>query len=385
MSSSIVEFARDVVERSRALAGFEATESLHAGPIEAKAHVRFRAPDRVIVEYSEYKNPIAEADDLLGGEVEFGADDLTALTLTYDGRFTWHANSRTDTTLCRNGRTLYEPLPGYDAIAEVGFLNELTHDFLIRDAGESEVNGRATRTLGLKAKRSRLGQLLRVVTYPFERGLIDFDLETHFAVRIRFRPLPQSPLHAILESDGWIDVSYSDVRLHPPDETAFAVESRDDAHQFTETFVGVGDLADALPAATRLAALSRAGFQIVEPAVLVTDGSHKRGYAKVYLVRRSESEAEDALLTLRFGNYISRLMARRRTLVSERGEEVTIAGVTARYLDRRSLWAEGAPEPDLQPPSDVSWEQDGIFWILSAEGLSKEEILERAASLTTEG
>ena len=170
MSNPTVSVARSVSERFRELVAFEATETIQAGPIETTARVRFRKPDRVVIEYSSYRNPIAEADELIGGEVEYASDDLVAMTLTYDGTPTWHSSARSGVQLKRIGRTLYEPLPGYDAHADLGFLADLTRDFLIRDEGATSELGRPTQGLGLKPKRARENQLLKSISYPFERG-----------------------------------------------------------------------------------------------------------------------------------------------------------------------------------------------------------------------
>ncbi len=176
MSNSAAALARSLSARFNDLVAFEATQTIQAGPIEATAHVRFRKPDRVIVQYSTYRNPIAEADEMLGGDVEFSSDDLTAMTLTYDGAHTWHESARSDARLKRLGRTLYEPLPGYDALGELGFLPNLTHDFLIRDAGTTDELGRPAHALGLKPKLVP-GNLRNLkVTYPEDVALASLVL-----------------------------------------------------------------------------------------------------------------------------------------------------------------------------------------------------------------
>lgn|GEM_PF-471242 len=385
MSNSAAALARSLSARFNDLVAFEATQTIQAGPIEATAHVRFRKPDRAIVEYSTYRNPIAEADEMLGGDVEFSSDDLTAMTLTYDGVHTWHASARSDARLKRVGRTLYEPLPGYDALGELGFLADLTRDFLIRDAGGTVELGRPAHALGLKPKRARQSHLLKAVSYPFDRAVVDVDDESLFPVRVRFQPPSRSPLGSVLGRDGWIAVRYTDVRLGVPDVDAFVPALAKDVPLFEETFPAFSNLAAELPVPLRLDALLTRGFEPLDPCSLVVDGPRQRGYATVLLARRGLDEATgDAFLTVRIGNYVSRHMARRRAIISERGEELPLGEHTGRFLDRSVLWDGNRPAPPPAPfPLELSWEQDGIFTILTAEGLTKTELALLAAELAS--
>ncbi len=383
MSNPTVSAARSVSERASDLVAFEATETIQAGPIETTARIRFRKPDHVVVEYSAYRNPIAETDELLGGDVEFASDDLLAMTLTYDGAHTWHVSARSGVPLKRIGRTLYEPLPGYDALAELGFLADLTHDFLIRDEGSTNELGRPALALGLKPKRARENLLLKSVLYPFERAILDVDAESLFPLRIRFRPPARSTLASILEPGAWVTIRYANPRLGELGAETFAPAAPSDARLLEEAFVRATDLSNLLPIALRLDALTSAGFEILEPCSATVDRSHERGYAVIGLGRRSTEDAPDsAFLTLRVGNYLSRHMARRRALISERGEELSLGERSARFLDRRVLFEkEGAPPPSLTFLLEVSWEQDGVFAILTGDGLSGPELIELASRL----
>lgn len=89
---------------------------------------------------------------------------------------------------------------------------------------------------------------------------------------------------------------------------------------------------------------------------------------------------------VRVGNFVSRLMARRRAAAGDQGEAVDLAGRAARLLDRRRLLVPPPAASDAGPPdvealglpllADLAWEQDGIFWVLSAEGLSRDDLLD---------
>ncbi|MDD5219960.1 MAG: hypothetical protein PHV11_05315 [Candidatus Bipolaricaulis sp.] len=383
MPNPAASLARSVSEGYRNLVAFEASETVHAGPIEAAARVRFRRPERLVVEYSTYRNPIALADELLGGGVEFAEDDLTSMTLTFDGVHTWHVSARSDFLLKRVGRTLYEPLPGYDTLAELGFLADLAHDFLIRDDGTTDELGRPARVLGLKPKRARRSCLLKSISYPFERAIVDVDAESLFPLRIRFRPSGSSPLVSLLGPEEWVTIRYTNVRLGTPDEAAFVPSAAEDSRVFVESFVSPPRLAEALPVHVSLDALSSRGFAPLVPCAVVTDGEGKRGYATVWFARRAgEATTNDALLTLRIGNYLSRHMARRRATIAERGEDVALAAHSARYLDRSVLWGDEHAAPPPAPfVVDLSWDDAGVFTILTADGLAKPELMELASKL----
>jgi hypothetical protein len=57
---------------------------------------------------------------------------------------------------------------------------------------------------------------------------------------------------------------------------------------------------------------------------------------------------------------------------------------TARFLDRSVLWDEDRAAPPSAPlPLELSWEQEGIFTILTAEGLTKAELALLAVELAS--
>jgi len=74
-------------------------------------------------------------------------------------------------------------------------------------------------------------------------------------------------------------------------------------------------------------------------------------------------------------------MARRRTLAAEQGEALDIRGHEARYVDRRALLGSDAATHDLPLLADVTWEHEGVFWVLSGERLLKDELVAAASDL----
>jgi len=383
MPTPITLLARAASEAVRAKVAFEARQTIRAGKIEAVARIRSLAPDRLVVDYDAYTNPLAELNDVWGGNAEFMGSDLVGSSLLYDGRTTWFVNPKTATALHASGRLLYEPLPGYDALGETRFLDDLARDFLLRDGGQGIQGGRSTRILGLKPKRQRVASLFRIATYPFERAEVALDAETLFPLRIAFIPLPSLSLSAFLGSDSWITIEYADVRELDVSESAFTPTLPAGTRIFEETLVAESELEVALPFSVPVDALRRHGFVLADHSVrLVLDAARERGYATLFCIREDENEEATSAVVVRVGNYVSRLMARRRTMVGEHGESVDLNGQPARYLDRRLLWKEEPPGLELPALADLVCERHGVFWVLTSEGLPKEDLLELARTLS---
>jgi hypothetical protein len=383
MPTPITALARAASEAVRARVAFEARQTIRAGKLEAVARIRSLAPDRLVVDYDVYTNPLAELSDAWGGNAEFMGSDLVGSSLFYDGQATWFVNPKTATALHASGRVLYEPLPGYDALGETRFLDDLARDFLLRDGGQSIQGGRPTRIIGLKPKRQRVASLFRVATYPFERAEVALDAETLFPLRIAFIPPPSLSLSAFLGSDSWITIEYADVRELDVNESAFTPTLLAGTRIFEETLVTESELEGSAPFSIPVDALRRHGFVLADHNVrLVLDAARERGYATLFCVREDESGEAASAAVVRVGNYVSRLMARRRTMVGEHGESIDVNGQPARYLDRRLLWKEGPPGLELPALADLVWECHGVFWVLTSEGLPKEDLLALARTLS---
>ena len=383
MPTPITVLARAASEAARARVAFEARQTIRAGKIEAVARVRSLAPDRVVVDYDAYANPLAELDDLWGGNAELAGSDLVGSSLLYDGRATWFVNPKTATALHASGRLLYEPLPGYDALGETRFLDDLARDFLLRDGGQGIQGARPTRIIGLKPKRQRVASLFRVATYPFERAEVALDAETFFPLRIAFIPPPGLSLSSFLGSDSWITIEYTDVRELDLDESAFTPTLPAGTRIFEETLVDESELEAALPFSLSVDTLRQRGYTLADHSVrLALDATRERGYATLFCLRADENNEITSAVVVRVGNYVSRLMARRRTMVGEHGESVDLGGQPARYLDRRLLWKEGPPDIEMPVLADLVWERDGVFWVLTSERLAKEDLLELARTLS---
>ncbi|MEW5826652.1 MAG: hypothetical protein AB1778_07450 [Candidatus Bipolaricaulota bacterium] len=378
---SLVEFVHETAEAARRRHGFSALQTIRAAQIEVEARVRVQYPETLSVSYEKYKNPLALWTETLGAGFALMPDDLVGATLSSEGRETWHVYPKGDLAVCRPGRVLGEPLPGVDALGEIGFLTTLARDVLVRDAGEQVLGGRACRAIGIKPKRERMANLLRVTSYPFERARLLIDVDSKFPREIRFVPSSRSPLRALL-GDGEVEIRYDDPHelsdsaapLVPPDTTAMRV--------FREVSVRSEDVPRAWPFRAEVGPLHDAGYELAEGAGwMAREDGAERGYAATVWLAPTERSA--ASLTLRVGNYLSREMARRRSLIADQGSAATFGTRPGRLLDRAALWPEGGLPPDAPHIVDATWENEGTFWILSGDGLDVPALVHLAASLAS--
>lgn len=279
MSTTFLEFVRATSDATRARDAFEARQSVRAGKLDVQARVRFRAPDRLAVEYTTYANPLADLDEAFGGHAEFASADLIGAFLAFDGRTTRAFSPQTGTALVAPGRRLYEPFPDTDVLGEVGFLDDLARDFLVRDGGETSWAGRSARVVGLRPKRRWISSVVRTKTFTLERAEVTLDAETHFPLHIEFVPEPTAAVAALLDGGERITIDYADVRLAPPGGATFAPAFPDGVRVFTEEPLTL-DAAASLPFPLPVDALRARGFAADLPHAVVTlDPERGRGHA----------------------------------------------------------------------------------------------------------
>lgn len=379
--TTIAEFARQASAAVRGWTAFEARQTVRARGVEVEARVRVLPQDRVSVHFTKYQSQLAELDELLGGGAEFARDDLEGASLAFDGRTTVHVDPRATTALRIPGRHLYEPIPGYDLLGEVRALDDIARDFLLRDGGTSTAASRPTRVVGLKPKRTTASSAFRWVKFALERAEVAFDAETLFPLRIAFVPARDSGAAPLLGPDATVTVESSDVRrLDPDDDAAPALPA--DARVFEEVEFPIPQLTEVAPFRVPVDAARSMGYELVgDSARLVLDAARERGYATLLLAKPDERGRAEGVVTLRVGNYLSRWMARRRTLATERGERVDESGVRANYLDRRTLWKASEGAEGLPALADLVWEKDGIFHVIAAEGVTREDLIALGAAL----
>ncbi|MFQ6117512.1 MAG: outer membrane lipoprotein carrier protein LolA [Candidatus Bipolaricaulia bacterium] len=389
MSQSAIELARAAMSAYEKLESFEATQRISAGPINAEARVRFKKPGKITAEYRSYQDPLSEFEEKLTGGPEFAADDLIGMQIVCDGRGTWLHDSGSNAATHKPGRALYTPLPGADVLAEIGFLRDLTRDFLLRDEGEETIAGRAARRLGLKPKAQHRSLLLKEEVFPVEKATLALDSETHFPLRITYIPSRGSALSYVVGPSTTIVIEYESVRLNDVDEQLFVFTPPDGALIFREETAARDVLENKLPFDLHLDVLQECGYKLYGDRATLTIGEEKgRAYTLLTLVPRQQTgEGEPAthLLSLRVGNYLSPNMSRRRAFLAERGERISLDDISARFLDRGALVKDQLPEAAGRKILEVGWEHDGVWWFLLGEELDKEALVELAKALARPG
>jgi len=379
---SLPAFARAVAEVSRTLTGFEATQTIKAGPIHVVARVSARRPERLAVEYRTYVNPLLDLEERLTGNAEYTADELVSLSLRFDGQRTWLHDPATGVCVVKPSRSLFEPLPEMSVLGEIEYLWDLPHDHLLRDLGTETIDGRSARRLSLRPKRAQSTHAFKTVRFLAREATVAFDQESLFPIRLSFSPSPFAQLHQLLGPEARVTVDYTDLRLAGDPPPAF--EPPEGTRVFREEWVRADELADRLPLPISLAPFDVSGFTSLDGhAVLTACAEHGRSYAATTFVRAREGDAEGPqYVTVRFGNYLSRNMARRRRTIAEAGEELTVADRPARFLDRAILW-DDQPEPldRSDAPRELAWDQEGTFWFLTGVAVKRNDLEDLASRL----
>jgi len=391
MAQSAIDVARAAMSAYQTLESFEATQKISAGAINAEARVRYKKPNMVTVEYLSYQDPLAEFEEKLVGEVEFVADELIGMQLIYDGRGTWLYDAGKDVAIYKPERALYTPLRGTNTLAEIGFLRDLTHDYLLRDAGQDEIAGRAVHRLGLKPKAQHRSFLFKEEVFSLKKATLALDAETSFPLKITYYPSRASTLFYLVGPSTPITVEYKDVRLDIVDGQRFSFTPPEGIRVFREETVPQDGLGEKLPFDLHLEILEQQeGYELYGDRATVTFNEEMdRAYASLAFVSSQETDRVEAastkrapgMLSLRVGNYLSRNMSRRRAYLAEHGEQVTLNKVTARFLDRGALLKDQLPKALGRKILEVSFETDGVYWFLLGEELEKETLIDVARAL----
>lgn len=391
MAQSTIEVARAAMSTYQALESFEATQKISAGAINAEARVRYKKPNMVTVEYRSYQDPLAEFEEKLVGGVEFVADELTGMQLIYDGHGTWLYDAGKDVAIYKPERALYSPLRGTNTLAEIGFLRDLTHDYLLRDEGQDEITGRAALQLGLKPKTKRRSFLFKEEVFSIKKATLALDAETSFPLKITYYPSKASTLFYLVGPSTPITVEYKDVRLDIVDEQRFSFTPPEGIRVFREETVPRDGLREKLPFDLHLEVLEKQeGYELHGDRATVTINEEMdRAYASLAFVSSQETEKEEGasterapdMLSLHAGNYLSRNMSRRRAYLAEHGEQVTLNKVTAKFLDRGALVKDQLPKALERKILEVSFKTDGVYWFLLGEELEKETLIDVARAL----
>jgi len=386
MSKSAVELAQAAMSAYEELDSFEVTQKINAGKISVEAHIRYKKPGKMTVEYRTYQDPLSEFEERLAGGVEFVGSELIGMQLIYDGHGTWIYDAGNNVALHKPGKKLYSPLRGSSSLGEVGFLRGLTRDFLLRDEKAQAIAGRNAHRIGLKPKVSHRSFLLKEESFPIKRATLVLDAETSFPLKISYYPTQLSPTAYLVAPGTPIVIEYVNPQLNKVDDQRFSFTPPEGTRVFREQVVGKDRLGELLPFDLTSEVLE--GDEKYElyndRAMLTINEEEDRGYALLTLVPRQENEEEEresAVLSLCVGNYLSRNMNRRRAFLSEEGEKLTLGKVTAQFLDRGALVEDQLPAGMKREIMELGWKKGETYWFLLAEELDKESLVKYAKAL----
>ncbi|HHR85859.1 MAG TPA: hypothetical protein ENL23_05880 [Candidatus Acetothermia bacterium] len=383
MERSISELAHAAMKACEEIQGFSATQTINAGPIKAEGRIRYRRPGKVTLEYRTYEDPLAEFEEKLAGS-EFTPSELLGMQIVHDGRGTWLYDTKRDVAIRKLGRRLYSPLRLPDGIAEIDFMCQLTHDFLLRDEGEEEINGKKARKIGLKPKTPERMSLFKDEIFPLKRAVISIDPETLFPMRILFYPTQRSPLYYIAGPSTPITIDYRDVMFAVPKEDLFSFEPSEETRVFSEEETRDKDLADTLPFTLDLERITQRGYKLHSDRITVTaNEGRQRAYAFLSFEKAGSNSKRTSGLSLRVGNYLSPDMNRRRALLADNGEEVDLASITGRVIDREALLKDEIPESVRRSLLEIGWQKNEVYWFLLGEGIDREELIGIASAMTS--
>ncbi|MEA3238325.1 MAG: hypothetical protein U9Q94_00855 [Candidatus Bipolaricaulota bacterium] len=385
MKRSISELAHAAMKACEDLEGFSATETINAGSIRAEGRIRYRRPGKITLEYRTYEDPLAEFEEKLAGS-EFIPGELLKMQIVHDGRETWLHDIKRNVAFRKLGRRLYSPLRFPDGIAEIDLMCHLTHDFLLRNEGEEEINGKKTRKIGLKPKTQERMSLFKDEIFSIKKAILSIDAETLFPMRIVFYSSQRSPLYYIAGPSTAITINYKDVLLTVPDDAFFSFTPSEETRVFREEEVSEKDLADRLPFALPLDQITKRGYVLNDRrGTITTNEAADRAYALLSYAEKKSDNKRTSGLSLRVGNYLSPDMNRRRALLADSGEEIDLGGTEGRIIDRSALLKDEIPESVRRSLIELGWQQDEVYWFLLGEGVQKDDLVSIASAIANSG
>ena len=382
--NDLAAFARRVSNAQRERNGFQARQRTIAGPIDVSAHVRVRDPHLIAVEFRSFANPLLDLEEQLFNGAEYTPDELKAMSFFVTERETTAFDPVSNVVLHRPGFAIPEPLPGFRALGAVGFLSNLTADFLLREETTDADRERELRRIGIKPKAPVRSELLSVTSFPFRRGSLLVEERTLFPRRIEFVPSGETLLASLLGPKSIVSIDYADVRQEAPEPAAFDFRPTEGTRVFYERSVSLGDVSDQSPFPCHLDPLVSKGYSPRDEGCrLAVDRDNGRGHLQATLSMRNPN-GETAAVTVRAGNYLSRNMSRRRAALAGGGEEVDLSGRPGRFLDRTANWPEAvaAPEHGLL---EIGWEINGTHWFMLGEGIDRTQLVDLATDLVLVG
>ncbi len=369
------EVAQKAMVAYQSCDSFKANQTVTAGQIYVQAAVTFKKPRKVELEYSSYQDPVFELEEKLTGGPEFTTQDLITMRIIYDGKNTWFHHRQSDLTIKRLGKVVPSPLGRTEVMAQIGFLSNLTADFLLRDEDEGTVNGREVRRLGLKPKARRRSLFLKEEIFELERATLALDTETWFPVKITtYSSFPESQ----------ITVEYQDVKMNGIKDANFDFQPPGEAKVFKEKVLKFENLKQKLPFQIKTSRIGAGGeYELSSDKIhVIMSEDGKRAYTTLNFYQTPGDKNRGGYgLTLphgyelKVGNYLSKNMNRRQAFLAENGERINLRDIKATLANRGEKVKDHLPHIDQLHIYEIGWQKEEVFYFLLGQGIDREELV----------
>ena len=383
MSNKEVEMANQAMDRFQNLESFQGKQTVSAGQLSIEARIKFRKPRSLTLDYISYKDPYEEFAKEYSGGAEFLGEELEQCHLIYDGRYTLLHDRGRNTALKRKGKDLQDPFGEIDLFGQLGFLEDLTKDYLLKDKGKGNIDGKNVYRLGLKPKTDRRSLFLKTEVFDFDHAVMAIDVESGFPLKITFFPKETSSSTFGTRADRQLVVEYSDVRFDQVKKEVFKFDKKKVDQFFQTDLIAGEDYEEKIDFPIKISPAEEKGYGLIGNKFSLTRSRDKeKFYASLDFLRyENNGETPPDYLMLRFGNYLSREMSRHRSYVTGKGEEVELGSKNIRIADRGKAMKDKMPEELQQPTYEIGWEEKGHFFYLLSRGQEKEKVLSTAEEM----
>ncbi len=377
--TSVRKVASSAGARYEELNSFEADQEITAGSMRIKCHVKFRKPRSVVVEYRDYQSPLEDFEVKLSGGPEFVGDDLVDSRVIYGGKETWIHLVDKDTAVKKEGKLLYSPFAGVDVVGQLGFLPSLVENFLLKDDGEGEINGKPVNRLGLKPKTSRRSLFLKDEVFNLAKAELALDKELGLPRKITYYPDQGEQLRFSGSQGNPVFVEYSNYKVDGLGKRDFQFDPSKVERVFEEQAVSEDEFGEKSPLSVPLTEVKKKGYERARDKIsILKDAETGRAYTSITFIKSDEEGHPVSSVQLLVGNYLSREMSRHRTYMSEQGEELDLEGSSTQVVDRSEVVRERLPEEWEQEIYEVSWQGEESFYFLLGQGIDKDELMDLA-------
>ncbi len=375
------DFALKTGEAYENLQSFECDQEITAGNLRIQAHLRFKKPRKLTVEYDEFSNPLEEFETKLFGGPEFNGDDLENTKITYDGKSTWLHMLNKDTAIKKEGKNIYSPFGGVDVIGQLKFLTTLVKDFLLKDNGEGKISGRKVQRLGLKPKVTQRSLFLKDEVFSLDKAELAIDTETNLPLKITYHPGQRDQLRFPSSQGGPIFVEYSDYQVDKLSEKNFEFDSSKIDLLFEQKDFTEDQFSEEFPIPLDLEKIEEEGFEPMGDRLSMMINQKKdRAYASIGFLSSSKEE-EKSSLQLLAGNYLSREMNRHRAYLSENGEETEVNDKKIKVADRGKSVQDRLSDNLDRSILEVGGQIEESFYYLLGQGVNRERLLDIFAAI----